>query len=112
MWIHHYIETFPHFKPRLFYVYIFSMWIHCYLGMYPHYHHYYRNVSTISRHQVSQNVDVATLSPLYRDVSTLARHWVSSYIDVYTFPSLYMDVSTLPGLGEKCYFVWAETLTE
>ena len=72
--------------------YIFNMWVHCYLGMYPHCHHYYRNASTFSRHQVSQNVDVSTLSPLYRDVSTLAvyiemyphlaRHLVSSSIDV------------------------------
>ena len=112
MWIHHYIELFPHFKPSLFYV-VYLQYVgtllfrHC-----PHCHHYYRNASTFSRHQVSQNVDVSTLSPPYRDVSPLARHEVSSYIDVCTFPSLYMDVSTLPGLGEKCYFVWAETLTE
>ena len=99
------------------------MWIHCYLGMYPHCRHYYRNASIFSRYQVSQNVDVSTLSPLFRDVSTLTAyiemnpHWLDisfffSDIDVYTFPSLYMDVSTLPELGEKCYFVWAETLTE
>ena len=78
MWIHHYIVMFPHFKLMLFMWYIFNMWIHCYLGMYPHCHHYYRNASTFSRHQVSQNVDVSTLSPLYRAVSTLA-----AYIEMY-----------------------------
>ena len=40
--------------------------------------------------------ELSTLSSLYRDVST--------------FP-VYRFVSTLSGLQEKCYFVWAETLT-
>ena len=101
--------------------YIFNMWVHCYLGMYTHCHHYYRNASTFSRHQVSQNVDVSTLSPLYRDVSTLAAdiemcpHWLDIRFlltSMYAHFPLYMDVSILPGLGEKCYFLWAETLTE